>query len=84
MKETKKNLVAIKGGKNQGDKEDIAILRVDGEVVELESFVIAGETPEGKRTVINWNTSADQLLRYGKIVDIVVYQSLAPLILPED
>lgn len=75
-------LIALDGGK-QDEKTDtfqellaqskeFATLIVDGESVNLDSFVLSGENTEGKRVLLTWNSSLDQLCSYNAVLNIVV------------
>jgi len=55
-------IIALNGGKNRkkggddnGGKDDVARLIIDGEEYELGSFVLSGESPDGKRLLFTWD-----------------------------
>lgn len=71
------NIIALNGGGTR--KKDASmpnseesVLFIEGERVELESFILSGCTTEGKRVLLTWNTSLDELLSYNSVLNIVV------------
>jgi hypothetical protein len=67
----KDNIIMLNGGKTDAS-EDIAELKADDKVFKLKSFIISGETPEGKRLVFTWNASLDTILSYNYVMNIAV------------
>lgn len=53
-----------------------ARLITDGDTHELKSFIISGETPEGKRLILTWNASLDEILSYNSVLNICVQDSV--------
>jgi hypothetical protein len=76
---TDSRIVSINGGKKQKDlKSDLkvflehATLQVDGEITTLGSFILSGETPEGKRVLFTWNCSIDEMISYAATLNCIV------------
>lgn len=56
----------------QEEKERSGKLILDDVEHELKSFIISGETPEGKRIIFTWNASLDEILSYNCILNICI------------
>lgn len=72
----KKNIISINGGqprsKDKTPAADESVLYVEGERLDLDSFILSGCTVDGKRVLLTWNTSLDELLSYNAVLNIVV------------
>jgi|GEM_PF-1510939 len=78
QKEEKK-IIAIDGGKKRRDEKKLSEmihLKLGDDDVFLSSFVLSGEDSNGKRVVLTWNTSVDDLINYTKILDVVVTEKI--------
>lgn len=66
------HVIAIDGGKRSPEKSTGSYINIEGDIVKLGSFVLSGETDEGKRVLLTFNCSPDELTSYAKTLDIVV------------
>jgi hypothetical protein len=74
-----KKIISIDGGKKQKESNqltDMIHLQLGDDEVYLSSFVLSGEDHEGKRIILTWNTSIDDLINYTKILDVVVCEKI--------
>ncbi|MBA2870508.1 hypothetical protein HNQ85_000766 [Anoxybacillus calidus] len=74
-----KKIISIDGGKKQKESNqltDMIHLQLGDDEVYLSSFVLSGEDHEGKRIILTWNTSIDDLINYTKILDVVVCEKV--------
>jgi len=74
-----KKIIAIDGGKKRRDEKKLSEmihLRLGDDDVYLSSFVLSGEDCNGKRVILTWNTSIDDLINYTKILDVVVTEKV--------
>lgn len=77
MDKKSQNIIALTGGSQKKKDTHVpsseeAVLFVEGERMELDSFILSGCTTEGKRVLLTWNTSLDELLSYNSVLNIVV------------
>lgn len=66
-----RHIVAFDGGKKDS-KTNNPKLEIEGETLELDGFIMAGETVEGKRVLLTSNVSPDEMTSYLKTLDVVV------------
>lgn len=59
------------GGKEE-EVMEVAELKTGEKTFKLKSFIISGETPEGKRLVFTFNASLDTILSYNSVMNIAV------------
>jgi hypothetical protein len=75
VKKRDTNIVALEGRKTrsntQSDDDDAAKLLVEGEVYDLDSFVLSGNNKDGKRIIFSWNVSLEEMVGYTKTLDVV-------------
>ncbi|WP_044747733.1 DUF3931 domain-containing protein [Bacillus alveayuensis] len=74
-----KKIIAIDGGKKRKEANkltEMIHLQFGDDQVYLSSFVLSGEDHEGKRIILTWNTSIDDLVNYTKILDVVVSEKI--------
>lgn len=64
-------IIPLDGGKKDEELSD-AKLEIEGEKIELGSFILSGEDKDGKRLLYTWNCSADEMCAYLKSIDVVV------------
>lgn len=72
MTEKKPTIVALNGGKKKTQSDAGATLSVENENIELESFVLSGVDVDGRRCVLTWNCSIDELASYSMVLDTVI------------
>ena len=72
----KHDIIALNGGKS-GKKDEGAKLTIDGEEYDLESFVLSGEGPDGKRLLFSWNCSLDEMISYVKVLEVSVIKRVS-------
>lgn len=72
MSEKKPTIVPLKGGKKKTESDTGATLLVENEAIHLESFVLSGVDVEGRRCVLTWNCSLDELASYTVVLDTVI------------
>jgi hypothetical protein len=74
-----KKIISIDGGKKRKEANkltEMIHLQLGDDEVYLSSFVLSGEDHEGKRIILTWNTSIDDLINYTKILDVVVCEKI--------
>lgn len=82
MKSKETHFTTLEGGKSDKikefptDKNEGAILQVEGETIHLESFILSGENKDGKRILLTWNASLDELCSYNAVLNIVVQDKI--------
>lgn len=73
---TDKKLVSIKGGKSTEDESQIAkketYIVVNGEKIDMDSFILCGNSIEGDKVVLTWNSSPDEMILYKNFLSIMV------------
>jgi hypothetical protein len=71
------NIIAIDGGKlKNAHQSKYPALVVEGRIYELTSFVLCGETPEGKRLVLSHMVSTDEFAGLVKTLDMVLQKRI--------
>ncbi|OZM56525.1 hypothetical protein CIB95_12195 [Lottiidibacillus patelloidae] len=73
----KPTVISFDGKKKQ--KKTGATIEVDGEKVDLGSFVLSGEDTDGKRVVYTWNCSPDEMCAFTKTMEVLVTNRLSEL-----
>ena len=82
MKNKEPQFTTVTGGKHDKVKElpivnyDTATLEIEGETIHLESFILSGENKEGKRVLLTWNASLDELCSYNAVLNIVIQDKI--------
>lgn len=64
--------MALNGGKKKEESNAGATLTVENESIHLDSFVLSGVDMEGRRCVLTWNCSLDELASYAMVLDTVI------------
>ena len=72
MSDKKPTIVPLNGGKKKVDNDAGATLSVENETIHLDSFVLSGMDAEGRRCVLTWNCSLDELASYAVVLDTVI------------
>ncbi|MBO9128190.1 DUF3931 domain-containing protein [Bacillus sp. 165] len=71
------NIIALEGGKLKNPAASkYPALTVEGKTYELTSFVLCGETPEGKRLVLSHMVSTDDFAGLVKTLDMVLQKRI--------
>lgn len=76
----KVKMITIKGGKEKEEEtitvdKDDAVLILNGQVINLESFILCGnamEDGEPNRVVLTWNSSMDEMIIYENTLRIAI------------
>lgn len=76
----KVKMITIKGGKEKEEEtitvdKDDAVLILNGQVINLESFILCGNTMENgepNRVVLTWNSSMDEMIIYESTLRIAI------------
>jgi hypothetical protein len=76
-KKSKPTIVSIDGKRKQS--KDGAMLELEGERINLESFVLSGEDVNGKRVLFTWNCSPDEMCAFSKTLDALVSKRLTEI-----
>lgn len=78
MTEKNRNIIAFEGGKKGkiSSEDDSAILIVEGEQIDLDSFVLSGQNKDGSRVMLTWGCSLDSLTSYTKVLEVVVNEKI--------
>ena len=68
------NIIAIDGGKKKSatSENNFAKLIVEGQEIDLESFILSGCNSEGRRVLLTWQVSIDELCSYNTVLNVVV------------
>lgn len=75
MEKKKTNVVALNGGaykENTETENNLAKVTVDDQTIELSSLVLSGVNKDGKRCVLTWNCSLDEISGHLVVLDTVV------------
>lgn len=72
MSEKKPTIVALNSSRKKAESVSGASLTVENEKIDLESFVLSGVDVEGRRCVLTWNCSLDELASYSVVLDTVI------------
>ncbi|WP_028402755.1 DUF3931 domain-containing protein [Ectobacillus panaciterrae] len=73
------NIIAIDGGKGKSPETKYPTLIMEGKTYELTSFILSGETPEGKRLVLSHMVSTDEYAGLVKTLDMVLQKRIERL-----
>lgn len=68
-------MVALNGGAYKEESEidnKVAKVIIDNQTTELDSLVLSGVNKEGKRCIITWNCSLDEISGHLMVLDTVV------------
>lgn len=73
---TRKDPKVISLNDAKKENSNSAFLKMDGEEYELISFVLSGEDKNGKRVLITWQVSLDEMISCSKVLDVVVHEKV--------
>ena len=74
--EKKCNVISIDGKKKKSDTYSYPKLVVENKTYEFSSFVLCGETPDGRRLVLTHMISTDEFAGFVKSLDTVLQKKI--------
>ncbi|ACJ82204.1 DUF3931 domain-containing protein [Bacillus tropicus] len=74
--EKKCNVISIDGKKKKSDTYSHPKLVVENKTYEFSSFVLCGETPDGRRLVLTHMISTDEFAGFVKSLDTVLQKKI--------
>ncbi|KEK24761.1 DUF3931 domain-containing protein [Bacillus clarus] len=74
--EKKCNVISIDGKKKKNGTYSYPKLVVEGKTYEFSSFVLCGETPDGRRLVLTHMISTDEFAGFVKSLDAVLQKKI--------
>lgn len=74
--EKKCNVISIDGKKKKSDTYAYPKLVVENKTYEFSSFVLCGETPDGRRLVLTHMISTDEFAGFVKSLDTVLQKKI--------
>jgi len=80
------NIIMLNGGKGKDAAEEeveVAKIITGSKIRELESFIISGRTPEGKRSVFVFNASLDEIMSFNYVMDTAVRDQVNNVLLSQ-